>query len=113
MGDGEPGNGESGDGAGDGEPGDGEPGDGELGDGELGDGAVDRRRAVDRDEKVIDEHCVRNWAKRNDDWTVFSALFCRVTKLFKLNFSHGVYRGPRSIIVFSRLVLKSLRDSEG
>ena len=56
VGDGEPGNGESGDGAGDGEPGDGEPGDGELGDGELGDGAVDRRRAVDRDEKVIDGH---------------------------------------------------------
>ena len=58
VGDGEPGNGESGDGAGDGEP-----GDGELGDGELGDGAVDRRRAVDRDEKVIDVHCVRNWQK--------------------------------------------------
>ena len=53
AGDGEPGNGEPGDSVGDGEP-----GDGELGDGELGDGAVDRRRAVDRDEKVIDGHTV-------------------------------------------------------
>ena len=51
AGDGEPGNGEPGDSVGDGEPGDGELGDGELGDGELGDGAVDRRRAVDRDER--------------------------------------------------------------